>query len=153
MQLEDGSVTWICAHCRAQHSTVEDPAELAWLRPAEEPCPLCRTALHHAALAGTSLLACPTCRGLLVSMEIFPGIAGRLRLLAELPETASPRPSPGELERRLTCPRCARSMNTHYYGGPGSIVIDSCSPCELNWLDAGELTRVASAYQQRREVL
>jgi Zn-finger nucleic acid-binding protein len=36
-------------------------------------------------------------------------------------------------------------MDTHFYGGPGSIVIDNCAECEVNWLDRGELRRVALA--------
>jgi Zn-finger nucleic acid-binding protein len=36
-------------------------------------------------------------------------------------------------------------MDTHYYAGPGNIVIDDCGRCELNWLDAGELMTIVRA--------
>jgi Zn-finger nucleic acid-binding protein len=36
-------------------------------------------------------------------------------------------------------------MDTHFYGGPGNIIIDDCDRCSLNWLDAGELMRIALA--------
>ena len=36
-------------------------------------------------------------------------------------------------------------MDTHYYAGPGNIVIDDCASCELNWLDAGELMAIVRA--------
>jgi Zn-finger nucleic acid-binding protein len=36
-------------------------------------------------------------------------------------------------------------MDTHYYAGPGNIVIDDCSGCRLNWLDYGELARIIHA--------
>jgi Zn-finger nucleic acid-binding protein len=36
-------------------------------------------------------------------------------------------------------------MDTHYYAGPGNIVIDDCSFCHLNWLDYGELQRITRA--------
>jgi Zn-finger nucleic acid-binding protein len=36
-------------------------------------------------------------------------------------------------------------MDTHYYGGPGNVVIDDCSRCFLNWLDHGELMRIVEA--------
>jgi Zn-finger nucleic acid-binding protein len=36
-------------------------------------------------------------------------------------------------------------MDTHYYAGPGNIVIDDCPSCELNWLDAGELMTIVRA--------
>jgi Zn-finger nucleic acid-binding protein len=36
-------------------------------------------------------------------------------------------------------------MDTHYYAGGGNVVIDDCSRCELNWLDAGELMSIVRA--------
>jgi Zn-finger nucleic acid-binding protein len=36
-------------------------------------------------------------------------------------------------------------MDTHFYEGPGNIIIDDCSRCFLNWLDQGELMRVVHA--------
>jgi len=36
-------------------------------------------------------------------------------------------------------------MDTHYYAGPGNVIIDDCSQCFLNWLDHGELMRVVRA--------
>jgi Zn-finger nucleic acid-binding protein len=36
-------------------------------------------------------------------------------------------------------------MAAHIYGGPGNVVIDSCENCQVNWLDHGELRRMALA--------
>jgi Zn-finger nucleic acid-binding protein len=36
-------------------------------------------------------------------------------------------------------------MEAHFYGGPGNVVIDTCESCSLNWLDHGELARIAQA--------
>jgi Zn-finger nucleic acid-binding protein len=36
-------------------------------------------------------------------------------------------------------------MDTHYYAGPGNVIVDSCDTCSLLWLDRGELTRIAHA--------
>jgi Zn-finger nucleic acid-binding protein len=36
-------------------------------------------------------------------------------------------------------------METHPYYGPGNVIIDSCSRCELIWLDFGELKQIADA--------
>jgi Zn-finger nucleic acid-binding protein len=36
-------------------------------------------------------------------------------------------------------------MLNHVYGGPGNLVIDTCESCRLNWLDPGELRRLARA--------
>ena len=36
-------------------------------------------------------------------------------------------------------------MLTHPYYGPGNIVLDTCSQCDLVWLDAGEFGRAIDA--------
>jgi Zn-finger nucleic acid-binding protein len=36
-------------------------------------------------------------------------------------------------------------MDVHPYYGPGNVVIDSCSACDLIWLDHGELTQITDA--------
>ena len=36
-------------------------------------------------------------------------------------------------------------MDTHFYNGPGNMIIDDCDTCELNWLDHGELMRIVRA--------
>jgi Zn-finger nucleic acid-binding protein len=36
-------------------------------------------------------------------------------------------------------------MIADWYYGPGNIVIDTCPPCDLVWLDAGELQRAIDA--------
>ena len=43
------------------------------------------------------------------------------------------------------CPYCTDPMNNHPYMGPGNIVIDTCSGCQVNWLDKGELQRAVMA--------
>jgi hypothetical protein len=48
-------------------------------------------------------------------------------------------------DRLLLCPGCNQVMASHLYGGPGNLVMDSCESCELNWLDPGELRRIALA--------
>ena len=36
-------------------------------------------------------------------------------------------------------------MDVHPYYGPGNIVIDTCSRCDVIWLDFGELKQVTDA--------
>ncbi|HEY2019418.1 MAG TPA: zf-TFIIB domain-containing protein [Bryobacteraceae bacterium] len=105
-------------------------------------CPVCAVPLLHATMGGTRFLYCRHCRGMLISMEIFDGLTIELRAqLGVLPIIPKP-PDPRELERRIFCPQCGGGMVTHRYGGPGNIVLDSCSKCYLDWLDHGELMRV-----------
>jgi hypothetical protein len=36
-------------------------------------------------------------------------------------------------------------MATHPYYGPGNVIIDTCEPCEVVWLDFGELKQIVAA--------
>jgi len=99
------------------------------------------------------VLYCPTCGGVLVEMEDFPPLIATLRAERE-PVEVPPRPIDWEaLERRMHCPRCRGQMQTHPYGGPGAIVIDTCERCSVNWLDRGEISRVATAPDRSRWIV
>ena len=50
-----------------------------------------------------------------------------------------------ELDRRIDCPHCHHPMETHFYAGSGNVVMDTCEPCCLHWLDHDELARIAQA--------
>ena len=54
-------------------------------------------------------------------------------------------PDTKELKRHIPCPQCHRTMDAHYYAGPGNIVMDDYPWCELNWLDGGELMVIVRA--------
>jgi Zn-finger nucleic acid-binding protein len=105
-------------------------------------CPICAVPLVHATIGGIRFLYCGQCRGMLISMEIFAALIDELReQLGVQPAIAKP-PDPRDLDRPTFCPRCHARMDTHRYGGPGNVIIDSCSKCYLNWLDHGELMRI-----------
>ena len=36
-------------------------------------------------------------------------------------------------------------METHFYAGPGHVIVDSCENCSELWLDGGELMRIVHA--------
>ena len=111
---------------------------------ADESCPVCAIPLRHAILARERIRYCTRCRGALIPMDTFVVLLQELQTPAG--KTAIPLPpDPRELQRRIRCPHCSRPMDTHYYAGPGNIVIDDCSHCFLNWLDAGELLRIVRA--------
>lgn len=105
-------------------------------------CPICAVPLVHATMGGIRFLYCGQCRGMLISMEIFAALIDELRgQLGVRPAIAKP-PDPRDLDRDMSCPWCHNRMDTHRYGGPGNVIIDSCSKCYLNWLDHGELMRI-----------
>lgn len=111
---------------------------------ADEACPVCAIPLVHAALAKVRMLYCTRCRGMLIPMDRFLPLVEQLR--AGQPGTlVAPMPDPHDLQRRVDCPRCHRRMDTHFYNGPGNVIIDDCDTCLLNWLDHGELMRIVRA--------
>ena len=57
----------------------------------------------------------------------------------------SPPADGSDLRRKIDCPQCRHRMDTHFYAGPGNVVIDSCENCSLIWLDRGELMHIVRA--------
>jgi Zn-finger nucleic acid-binding protein len=143
MRVADGR--WLCDHCGSQQ---EAPAALEYvelLGDTRWPCPICSTPLSESRLDGVTLLCCSGCFGMLIQMCSFAAVidAARLhepRFIRTLPPR---RQSPGE--RTLQCPTCGQAMIDQLYGGPGNVVIDTCERCGVNWLDPGELRRIATA--------
>jgi len=111
-------------------------------------CPLCVTPLVHAHLDGNALLYCRDCSGMLIPIVSFVIVIEAARSREERSGVSLPRQqNPGE--RVLLCPECGQPMLSHFYGGPGNLVIDTCERCCVNWLDRGELRRIARAPQGR----
>lgn len=108
-------------------------------------CPVCEVPLVHAALEGWRMLYCSKCRGMLVSMDVFVELILDLHSHSDGSGAIPPPPDPKELLRHTNCPKCHQQMNTHYYAGPGNVIIDDCETCHLNWLDYGELRRIVKA--------
>jgi Zn-finger nucleic acid-binding protein len=111
-------------------------------------CPVCKFPLIHAALAQVRILYCSGCRGMLVPMQVFQLLVDELRA-QQAGAIVPPAADRKELLRVIDCPHCHQHMNTHFYAGPGNIIIDSCEHCLLSWLDRGELTRVVHAPDDR----
>ncbi len=146
MRIEDDKDYFVCDHCTGIHvPSANDDGIRVLGQPAPQCCPVCNVALEHAAISGRRILYCLKCRGILVKMGVFLELVADLR--ARSGQTIVPRSpaKPKELRRRIHCPECQRRMHTHRYAGPGGIVIDACSKCYLDWLDYGELQRVARA--------
>src|SRR4029078_7162567 len=84
---------------------------------------------------------CTKCRGVLIPMGAFLALMQGLR--AEDPGTLiAATPDRADLKARMRCPHCHRQMETHFYNGPGNVIIDDCEHCELNWLDYGGVMRI-----------
>jgi Zn-finger nucleic acid-binding protein len=139
----------VCGHCGTERDAPLLSDRLEWLGDTPTRCPACASALRAATLEGYALLACPRCAGMLVEMPSFAAVIDAVRADAVSSPRAVPprRQQPGE--RGMRCPACGQPMISHLYGGPGNIVIDTCERCLVNWLDAGELRRAATAPDAR----
>ena len=149
MQLVDRQRQFRCAHCASTHF-IEAPAvdgiHVLQQTDPPRPCPLCAAPLADALLDDTFRIEhCEHCRGLRLPRQTFAEAIRRLRAR----QTGSPvDPAPidaTELGRTLNCPTCQTPMETRRYDGPGNIVIDACSRCDVIWLDHDELTRIIHA--------
>ena len=149
MELFERRRYYFCTYCGTFHFIETAPVEGVRVleRPLDGvPCPLCNTPLAKSLLDDVHVTHhCETCRGLLISRSDFADVTARRRARASEPPT---RPLPvdeRELKRRVMCPSCRTQMDVHPYYGPGNVVIDSCSPCNLIWLDNGERNQITDA--------
>jgi Zn-finger nucleic acid-binding protein len=121
-----------------------DPADPSIDPSIDQACPLCNQTLVQAAIAKIPVLYCAECHGLLTRMGALPDLIDALRASIPTAAVQTP-PDQGDLKRTIQCPKCDRRMDTHFYAGPGNVIVDSCGDCLLIWLDRGELMRIAHA--------
>jgi len=148
MELFERRRYFFCKYCGTFHfiESVETNGVQVLERSGSAPCPVCTTPLAKALLDNVHTIEfCEQCRGVLVPRSAFGDVVNTRRAFA----TGQPvPPSPlddRELHRRVVCPRCQGQMDVHPYYGPGNIVIDTCSRCDVIWLDFGELKQVTDA--------
>lgn len=138
-----------CGHCGTYHfpNTVEADGIRVVGQTANPPrCPVCATAMAHALLDNEHPIDfCSRCRGILLPRTSFALVTQKRRSWATSPPTG---PSPlnrDELRRQLACPACGRRFDTYPHSGPGNVIIDNCVPCDLIWLDFGEMRQIVDA--------
>lgn len=109
-------------------------------------CPVCRQHLLRAVMDDRAHIEiCRRCKGILMPLQVFSETLTARRRAALTPSVIPSAADRAQLDRHLACPRCAGTMITDWYYGPGNIVIDRCPPCGAVWLDAGELQRAIDA--------
>ncbi len=146
MRLKDDADYLICDYCETPHFPDPNADGVRVLGvDAGIACPVCAVSLVHASVARERIFYCQRCRGMLISMNVFTEIVADLRSRREMTADAASPPDWKDLGRRIHCPKCRATMDTHPYLGPGNIIIDTCEPCVVNWLDYGELDRVVRA--------
>jgi len=146
MRLKDDADYLLCDYCQTPHFPDPNADGVRVLgEPAGIHCPLCAVALIQSSIARERILYCERCRGMLIPMDEFPEIVRDMRSRREASIDAAHPPDWKDLDRRIRCPKCSATMDTHPYCGPGNIIIDTCERCSLNWLDYSELDRVVRA--------
>lgn len=113
-------------------------------------CPVCDDQqLQVATLDATQACCCPECFGLLVDSQSLGQLISYRRAHYDGPDDTPTLMDQQALAQQIYCPTCREFMQTHPYYGPGNLVINSCSTCQLNWLDAGELSGIIRAPGRR----
>ena len=136
---------FVCDHCLSQQEARAAIDYVELLSETSQLCPICSTPLSSSLLEGHPLLCCARCFGMLIEMKRFVTLIDAVRAREERPlRTALPRRQ-NPADRVINCPTCGQPMLGHIYLGPGNVVIESCERCQVNWLDAGELRRIAVA--------
>ena len=149
MELFERRRYYFCRYCGSFHfldNTDADGVQILETPAKAMPCPRCAGALATAVLDQTHpVRICTVCRGVLVARPTFAHVVQTRRTWA----TGQPVPplplDRREMERVVSCPACTTRMEVHPYYGPGNVIIDSCGPCDLVWLDRGELKQIADA--------
>jgi Zn-finger nucleic acid-binding protein len=149
MHLKPDMDSFRCDYCQSVYfPEKEDDGVRVLGEPSDQACPLCNLPLVLAAIAKVRILYCTACRGMLIPMPAFAVLVDELRAGqgSEIVQTA---PVSGDLSRKIDCPQCHERMDTHFYSGPGNVIIDSCEKCCLIWLDRGKLMHIVHAPDER----
>jgi Zn-finger nucleic acid-binding protein len=149
MELFERRRYYFCTYCGTFHFIDTPAVEGVHVleRPATAlPCPLCTAPLAKSLLDEAHVIeSCEQCRGVLMPRAEFAAAIAARRARDSGP-LSSPAPiDRRELARKVTCSSCRAPMDVHPYYGPGNVVIDTCSRCDLIWLDFGELKQIADA--------
>lgn len=139
----------VCDYCCSLQTLPTGPASRDRVQPMHQPspipCPRCLEPLVRAALDGCPVELCLSCHGVLVEKSVFGHVVRQRRAAFEGADGIPVPINPAELRVQIACPACHKGMEVHPYYGPGNVVIDSCSRCQLVWLDHGELASIEIA--------
>jgi Zn-finger nucleic acid-binding protein len=149
MELVESRRYFRCRHCGTYHfhQTIEAEGIRIVGHLTDAPaCPVCGTKMAHAVIDNDHPIDfCTKCRGLLLPRETFAHVGNTRRAWATTPPTEPVPLNRTDLVRELLCPKCQRKFETYPHYGPGNVVIDNCTGCDVVWLDYGELQQIVDA--------
>lgn len=116
-------------------------------------CPKCEVSLEVGSITeSVQVCFCSNCRGFVTSSQSLGQVITQMRSeyqgLDDQPQPLDPQ----ELEIYDACPACRELMDSHPYYGPGNLVLNTCNPCQLAWLEHGELAKIIRAPGPRGEL-
>jgi Zn-finger nucleic acid-binding protein len=149
MELVESRRFFKCRHCGSFHfpTTVEADGIRVSGTPANAlNCPVCQTPMAHAVVDDEFPVDfCTKCRGLLLPRASFATVTSKRRAWAASPPSAPAPIDRRELGREISCPVCGRRLQTYPHYGPGNVVIDNCTHCDVIWVDFGEMRQIVDA--------
>jgi len=141
--------SFVCTYCNSHRIVSDDLVNadgiLDMQQPGEHDCPACAQMLNKSVMDEQEVEHCPQCRGVLLTGDLFRQIVIHRRRNYEGADDRAQPVDTHQLGVKRDCPVCHARMDTHAYYGPGNTVIDSCSRCDIIWLDAGETTALVRA--------
>jgi Zn-finger nucleic acid-binding protein len=139
---------FVCAHCGTisfPDAVSRDGIRLIGPGDPDRRCATCTTPFVRGMLDEYQVDYCETCRGVLMARRDFAELVRRRRAWAQGQPTRPAAVDAAELRRIRMCPKCGKEMVTDWYYGPGHVVLDRCTACDLVWLDYGELNQIVEA--------
>lgn len=111
-------------------------------------CPRCATNLVREQYESVWALRCPGCRGALISSERLERVERDPARSATLLKQEARAEHAGDHTAPAACPRCHGMMKLKTITrGSAELHLDVCAPCNLYWLDGGELALVQLLYE------
>ncbi len=108
-------------------------------------CPACRKEMEFCENGNHEFAGCPKCKGMLFEQPVFAQATQHLRNHVSLARLVPAPMDPTQLRVNRLCSTCGGSLETNAFCGAGNAVIDTCIPCGVIFLDAGELTKLVRA--------
>jgi len=149
MELVANRGYFFCRYCGSFHfpeTTGDDGVRILGEDKTQLSCAVCNGTLTPALLdEAYPIRYCRNCRSVLIARTGFAAVVEKRRAWATDPPAPPVPLNRPDLDRKIVCPSCKGGMATHPYYGPGNVVIDTCSTCDLVWLDFGELKQIVDA--------
>ncbi|MEM7233081.1 MAG: zf-TFIIB domain-containing protein [Planctomycetota bacterium] len=110
-------------------------------------CPNCGTNLKRAAYEGLPVDHCHGCHGILVFDKRLDTIKRRPDTPQDVLQAQVDRSPPTASRRETRCPKCTKKMKTYSRYDFFEVEHEYCHPCQLVWLDPGEIAMLQLLYE------